>query len=192
MKIYIVRHGETSWNKERILQGQIDIELNDVGIKQAENIARRLKGHSFSKVFASDLKRASLTAEKIIEHHEIDIIYDERLRERHFGDYGGKKRDSVDLDSIKKDLLNGAPPNGESWLQIITRVKNFVDSLEGEGNILIVCHGGIIRALLHIFLEEDFAQVIKRDKPKNTSLYIIEKTEEKYHLLTENCTEHNN
>ena len=191
MRIFLVRHGQTYSNRDGILQGQIDTELSELGIQQAENVAERLKNHSFTKVFSSDLQRASNTAKHIVKHHNIEIIYDERLREKHFGDFGGKKRSEVDLSSLENDFENSAPPNGESWNQVVQRVKSFVDDLEGEGDIVFVSHGGTMRALLHIFLDRDLKDLVLNEIPKNTCIYIIEKKEDKYVLTLENCDIHN-
>ena len=65
MKLFIVRHGETAWNREGRFQGQIDIPLNEKGLAQAEMTARRFSGYPLEKVFASPLSRARVTGEKI-------------------------------------------------------------------------------------------------------------------------------
>lgn len=191
MNIFLVRHGQTYSNRDGILQGQIDTELSDLGVQQAQNVAERLKNHSFDKIFSSNLQRASNTARQIAKHHDAEVVHDERLRERHFGDFGGKKVEDVDFSSLRKDIFNNAPPNGENWKQVIQRVKNFADELEEVENVLLVSHGGTIRALLYILLERDLEQLLLDEKPKNTCIYILEKQGDKYTPILENCDKHN-
>jgi alpha-ribazole phosphatase len=192
MRLFLVRHGETDSNKKKIIQGHLDIELNDIGIIQAKNISERLKGHSFKKIFSSDLQRAKDTAKEIAKHHSIEIIYDKRLRERNLGNFSGKRAIDVDWDSLEGNLNNKKPLNGESWNDVINRAKEFIDSLDGEGDVLIVMHGGTIKALLHVLLERDIEELVFNYKPKNTALYVLEKRDGKFIPILENCDIHNN
>ncbi|GAB6018554.1 hypothetical protein CHUAL_000249 [Chamberlinius hualienensis] len=91
----LVRHGETKANKEKIIQGQSDVPLSEVGLIQASHIALRLKNEKFTHVYSSDLSRASKTAETVAEKnrvidHNTKVHLDERLRERKFGNVEGK------------------------------------------------------------------------------------------------------
>ena len=79
---------------------------------------------------------------------------------------------------------------GESWRQMIVRVKQFLDELDGEGDVLVISHGGVIRILLHIMLNRDLEDMVHNNKPKNTALYILEKKGESYIPILENCDEH--
>jgi len=192
MKLFLVRHGQTFSNRDGILQGQLDTELSELGIKQAEKVAKRLKDYTFDKVFSSDLQRASNTAKAITKFHNIEIVYDKRLRERHFGDFGGKKRSNLDWDSLDGERWEKCPPNGESINDQIKRVKDFVDTLHSEGNVLIVSHGGTIKALVHILLGKDLEEITLNESPKNTGVYIIEKKDDSYISIIENCDVHLN
>ena len=87
MKIYIIRHGQTNWNKKGIIQGQKDIELNETGIKQAEKQIKTFNEKNIDLIISSTLKRASLTAQTISREKETKIIYDDKLKERCFGEY---------------------------------------------------------------------------------------------------------
>lgn len=140
--IYIVRHGETSWNVEGRNQGRTDIELNAIGIKQAEETAKKLKGKNFDMVFSSPLKRAYKTAQIIWKG---DIILDERLIERCNGELEGK------LKSEYEGLVNFADSNEyrygiEPLIDFRNRITNFFDDilLKYPGkDILVVTHAGI-------------------------------------------------
>lgn len=140
--IYIVRHGQTDWNVEGRNQGRTDIELNETGIKQAEETAKKLNGKKFDLAFSSPLKRAYKTAQ-IIWNGE--IIPDERLIERCNGKLEGK------LKSEYEGLVNFADPNEsrhgvESLADFRRRITNFFDDIlknyPGK-DILVVTHAGI-------------------------------------------------
>ena len=80
--IYLIRHGETMWNREKRLQGHIDIGLNDVGYQQAERLAKSLVDKKISAIISSDLSRAIDTAKPIALYHQLDLSLDPALRER--------------------------------------------------------------------------------------------------------------
>ena len=80
MKIYVTRHGQTDWNLEGKTQGRVDIELNEVGIKQAKQTKEKLKNIDIDLIICSPLKRAKKTAEIINEGRNIPIIYDEEIK----------------------------------------------------------------------------------------------------------------
>ena len=88
---YLVRHGETDWNKEGILQGQTDTLLNDLGVVQAKEAAELLKNVTFDLAFSSDLLRAKHTAEIIASEHNLTVETTKLLRERNFGSLTGKQ-----------------------------------------------------------------------------------------------------
>ena len=90
--IYIVRHGQTDWNKLGKIQGHTDIELNDLGEKQALSIKEKLKDVKFDKVFSSPLKRAFKTAQII---YDGEIVSDNRLKERYNGELEGKTKSEI-------------------------------------------------------------------------------------------------
>ena len=89
MKVYLVRHGETEWNRQCRLQGQSDTELNEIGIELAEITAKALKDVDFEVIFSSPLRRAYRTAEIFRSERDTDIITDKRLLEINFGEREG-------------------------------------------------------------------------------------------------------
>lgn len=82
MKIIVIRHGQTYWNAFGKLQGQTDIELNDVGMQQAEKTGKLIKNENIDLIITSPLKRAKKTAELINKNFKVPIIEDNRLIER--------------------------------------------------------------------------------------------------------------
>ena len=90
MKLYIIRHGETSWNKQKKLQGQRDIMLNDAGIRLAELTGEGMKDIDFDLVISSPLIRAKQTAELVMAGRHLPMITDRRIIELSFGDWEGE------------------------------------------------------------------------------------------------------
>lgn len=89
--IYIVRHGQTEWNLQDILQGQLDSALTEQGLQQAKDLVERLEGVEFDAIFSSDLLRAQRTAETVALEKKLAVKTSELLRERNWGRYDGKK-----------------------------------------------------------------------------------------------------
>lgn len=163
MNIYVLRHGETIWNKEGRLQGTTDVPLNEYGIKLAEMTREGLKkeGIHFEKIYSSPLIRAMQTAETIRGDEEIQLVTDERIREMGFGEAEGRfiKEINENPDYINIKYCFSIPSKykaeagAESYEEIMARAKDFLENelrpLEGQyENILVVCHGALIRALL--------------------------------------------
>ncbi len=160
-KLCLIRHGETSWNTERRLQGHTDIPLNANGEAQARQMAQALKDSqlSFDILYTSDLKRAADTANAIVELFGVEAKVDSALRERHFGALQGLALSEAPLlmpeiwqAHISRDLeheLDG----GESIQQFAVRVQNALDAIQEEHygkTILIVSHGGTLDMMYRI------------------------------------------
>ena len=84
-RLCMIRHGETAWNAEGRVQGQLDIPLNDVGRAQARATAEALAGHDFTAIYCSDLIRVRQTAEPAAKKFALPVSCDAALRERHYG-----------------------------------------------------------------------------------------------------------
>ena len=155
----LVRHGETGWNKEYRAQGHMDIPLNLRGLAQAKLAAERLASTPFDAAYCSDLSRVVATAEQIMQGRDIPLIKMEDLREKSFGKLEGitfqelRERHPVVYKKLFEEDIHFAPDGGESDLQVHNRVKKVADDLlarhaNSEGNILVVAHGGSLRALI--------------------------------------------
>lgn len=81
MKLLVVRHGRTDWNDLKKIQGAADIELNEEGIKQAEEVSKKLANEKIDLIISSPLKRTRKTSEIINKERNINIIYDDRIKE---------------------------------------------------------------------------------------------------------------
>ena len=161
MKIYLVRHGETEWNKEYRLQGQADTQLNDYGRELAQITADALKDIPFDLIFHSPLSRARETAYILKRDREIEIIADERLREMSFGIAEGCNIREI-KDNPQDPMYNFLrypgeyipPQKAERFEEVTARSTAFMQEavipLEGVcENILIVAHGAINRTILN-------------------------------------------
>lgn len=149
MKIYAIRHGETDWNIERRAQGQTDIELNQNGITQAIKAKEQVKNLKIDFIISSPLKRAAKTAE-IISDGKYEIKYDERLKERCFGDIEGTKLEDVNFEEIYNTELNLSTYNIEPINDLMARINEFLQDIKEKYNgntILLVAHGGVLRTL---------------------------------------------
>jgi len=177
-RFLVVRHGETEANTVRRYMGQQDSPLTPRGERQIEAVARRLAGHSFAALYASDLGRAARTAEAIARASGADIRFDERLRERRSGvlegliDQEARRRYPevfAQLDALDPDV---AIPNGESAADVRARVASFVAEKTASHpgkTTLVVAHGGISRAFLWHLLDLPF-RAARWARCDNTSL----------------------
>ncbi len=172
--IYLIRHGETYWNREQRLQGQLDSDLTDEGIRQVKSIAGKLNGICFDAIYSSDLKRAMHTADIISTNIiNLPVVCDERLRERNFGVFQGytwaeiaKKYPAEAALEMSGDPMNQVP-GGESKFQLLTRAINFFSDIitKHDGKkILVISHGGIINVWTKHVLQ------IPLEKPRRFSL----------------------
>ncbi len=159
MKIYMIRHGQTDWNKKNLLQGRSDIPLNEEGRKMAEEAAYKLKDIDFYRIYSSPLVRAYETAEIIKGDRNIPIICDERIIEMSFGDYEGTYYNKSHMDTddgiynffFKPECYTAK--NGEVIRDIKERTAAFMkeiisdEQLEGK-SILVSAHGAAIAAMI--------------------------------------------
>ena len=156
--LYIVRHGETEWNKIGRYQGITNVPLNENGIAQAKACGNALKDIHFDRILSSDLSRALVTAETIRGNRQLEIKTDERLREINFGDWEKLLYTEIEerwpglIDQMyrRPDIVK--VPNGESFQEVQDRAWSAVSDFLNENNedetILITCHGGTIRTIL--------------------------------------------
>ena len=156
-RIIAIRHGETAWNVDTRIQGQLDIPLNDTGRWQAERLARALAAReAIDVVYTSDLLRAWETARPVAEATGAPLHTDEGLRERGFGSFQGKT--FTEIEAARPDEARRwrqrdpfwAPPGGESLTAMRRRVIETLHALAsrhvGE-QIVMVAHGGVMDVL---------------------------------------------
>ena len=149
--IYFARHGETDANKQKLFNGEIDLDLNDAGVKQVQAQAEKLSGVKFDKVFCSPKMRAIQTCKIIIKNGE--YVIDDRLTELNCGKFDGKKRNPVSNIQFGLSLKKGK--NGVERLDKFTArnvdfCEKVLEPLKGK-NILVVSHHGNAVAFDYFF-----------------------------------------
>ena len=173
MEIFVVRHGQTDWNVLEKLQGKTDIELNEVGRKQAQTTGEQIKNENIELIIASPLKRAKETAEIINKNFNAPIIEDERLMERGYGELEGKtrtERNTLKEFSEGKDEFwnynkNIGDYNVEKITKFFDRVYEILDEIKEKyqnKKILIVTHGGTSVAIKCYFMNYPLENLIGR------------------------------
>ena len=196
MKIYIIRHGETDANKNGVLQGTSNWPLNEYGIQLAEITGSNMKGIKFDACFSSPLDRARQTAEIVLKNsgNNVDIQFDDRIKELNMGIYEGKKIRPGELEvPIVKILLFkfnaflcGRFKGGENVKEVCNRTQEFLKELSTKNyeNVLVSTHGCAVRAMLNMFYKNkwDFWQgnvpyncVVNIVEVKNGKMELIEK-----------------
>ncbi len=196
MKIYFVRHGETLWNKEKKIQGQSDIPLNEYGIELAHVTADAMKDISFDIVYSSPLLRAKETADILVKDRNLEVYTDSRLVEMSFGEGEGESLPEIHAHPEMKlhNFIHNPgeyipPDGGETFEELYTRCKSFIDEviLPAESkydSMLIVGHGALIRGFIHNITNrpsKDFWIVTH----KNCSVTIVECLNSKLSLQEE-------
>ena len=153
---YAIRHGQTDWNVNQILQGRTDVELNETGINQAKEAAKQMKGVKVDLIVCSTLKRARHTADILNEVLGAKIIYNDALRERGFGEFeGGDIKKLWQEDIFKSGILYNYEKDihykdVEPVRELCARVWGLIDKLKAEypdKTIMLVTHGGTMNAI---------------------------------------------
>jgi probable phosphoglycerate mutase len=155
-RLCIVRHGETAWNAEHRVQGQLDVPLNALGLAQAQGVARALKDEPFAAIYSSDLTRARQTAEPLARARGAAPLLDRDLRERHYGvferlTYAEVKvkfpEDYARFDARDPDF---AFRTGEALRDFFARsvaaLTRIAERHPGE-SLLVFTHGGVLDML---------------------------------------------
>ena len=199
MKLYVVRHGETVWNKLHKVQGAADIPLAEKGIDLAEKTGEALKEVPFDLCITSPLVRARRTAELILEKqpHKVPVIEDKRIQEINFGEMEGVvcfTEEHVFLNEQMEKFFNDPwkferPKNGENISDILARTKDFWEEVTGNPDyqnktILIASHGCAVRALLQN-IYQDPKNFWHGSVPPNCGVNIVEVKDGKAVLLEE-------
>ncbi|MBE5945007.1 MAG: histidine phosphatase family protein [Lachnospiraceae bacterium] len=200
MEIYIVRHGQTMWNKEKRLQGSVDIELNDNGKELAIITGQNLMDTTIDIIYSSPLKRAHETARLIRNGRDINIITDDRLRELNFGSMEG-----VCYEQLYQEKTHGfkyfftephlyyPPKDGETLNHLCDRASEFmsqvIEPLEATcERVMIVAHGAMNKALMTHVKKHSLEDFWSGGLQKNCNVIILDYTQGKYTIIDETRT----
>ena len=142
--LFLVRHGESTWNVEKRWQGQADPPLSELGVAQARSAVLRMPT-GFEQVVTSDLARARNTAELLAAGLGLPLVVDERVRERYAGPWEGLTRDEIET-RWPGMLADGRRPDDyEADEPLLERVLAALDPIEPP--TIVVTHGGVIRVI---------------------------------------------
>ena len=157
LSLVLVRHGSSTWNDERRIQGQLDPPLSERGKDQAGRLATRFRDTEFDGFYSSDLVRARATAEAIADQNGRSPVFLPELREVALGEWEGLQRAEIMLrypeqwsrwaDKPSWDIV----PGGEGTQAFERRVGAAIDGLierHRSGRVLVVTHGGVIQVAL--------------------------------------------
>lgn len=198
--LYIIRHGETEFNRRNIVQGSgVDTELNINGINQAIAFYQAYASHPFDRVYTSALRRSYQSVERFIEkgipHESLP-----ELNEISWGDFEGKEQ-SMDQKAIYWEIVNQwnagnehvSVPNGETPHQLRTRQQRALDiilSRDHEKEVLICMHGRAMKSLLCLLMNYP-ASRMEEFPHHNLSLYQLEREPDgTFHLVKHNDISH--
>jgi probable phosphoglycerate mutase len=182
-RLLLIRHGQSTWNRERRIQGQLDPPLSEEGREQARRLGHRLAGRRFAGFYSSDLKRAFETADAIAAATGAQPKSDPALREIYLGEWEG-----LDIEEIAarypdawaswvKEPDWDLVPGGERAVNFEARVAGAIDKIfqhHEHGDVLVVTHGGVIQIALQRIVGNR-SQGIFPFKIQNTSVSVLEK-----------------
>lgn len=198
MKYYIIRHGQTSANKEGIIQGHLNVPLSDHGRIQAKLVGEALSEVRIDAVYTSDLDRAKDTAMEIAKHHNCKLILDTRLREVHCGSMQGKTM--AQCREMYPEFFEAAkanpgmiprPGGGESGRDLYERVLRAFADIQREcpgADVAIVTHGGPVRCLLSFITQGEYDPSLPT--VANTSISVISNEDGKWRIVKSNDVSH--
>ena len=171
-RLILVRHGESTWNAEERLQGQLDPPLSERGREQARALTATLDGVPDERVICSDLARARETAALLGLR---PARFDPRRREIDVGSWAGRTAAEIDAQGTELTNWRGGPrraPDGEPWDAFHARVAGAIDELLAEGGPwVVVSHGGCIRVTVSHLTGADH---LRLGSPPNASITVFE------------------
>jgi len=198
LRIVLVRHGETDWNRSRRFQGQNDVELNEMGRTQAEALALTLRDEPLKAIYSSPVTRAIETATAINRYHQISLEQRDGLMEMHLGDFEGLyPRDLMNeqLEFLRKwseDPAYVRMPNGETLHEVQERAWLVVEEIAGthhEGSVLLCGHNFVNLTILCKILGLEITH-FRRLRQGLAAVNIIERSGDLYSLVCVNDTCH--
>lgn len=158
LKIYLFRHGQTTFNRDKIFTGWKNAKLTEKGKKQARVISKKLKGKKFEVAVQTSLSRSKDTLKIVLKNHPecVLVLEDDRMIERSYGSLAGKSHKTIIQKYGEGQYekwhrgFNCRPPKGESFADVEKRVRNFIKDLKRfmkkkDVNVAISAHGNSIR-----------------------------------------------
>lgn len=197
-RVILVRHGETTWNREGRYQGQIDTPLSPFGIRQGEAVAAALRDLPLDAVYSSPLSRSYDTAMMCARYHDLSVTKEPRLTEINHGEWEGmlaeevRLRDAERLAEWHRDVTQVRMPGGETVEEVRQRAMDALRdiALQHDGQtVLIVAHDAVNKVILCSILDiplDHFWQI----KQDNTCINVFEYDKGSYRMVLMNSTLH--
>jgi 2,3-bisphosphoglycerate-dependent phosphoglycerate mutase len=177
--LVLVRHGQSEWNLKNLFTGWRDVDLTEIGVKEARSAGRKLKaqGLHFDLAFTSALVRAQRTLDLVLEEMGqtgVPVTKDLALNERDYGDLSGLNKDDArakwgaDQVLLWRRSYDVAPPGGESLKDTAARVlpyyiQEILPRVLGGANVLVAAHGNSLRALVMVLEKLSPDAIVKRE-----------------------------
>ena len=194
MSLLIIRHGETAFNRDRVMQ-PAETPLSDRGREQAILLAQRLSTEGITRMLASDFPSAAMTAQALSEEIGVEIEFEPLLQERNFGDLRGQTFIELEAQDINPFAEHYDPEGGETWQEFDRRVSHawsrIQSTLPASGTLAIVTHGLVCSALLHNHLEfQPLASDTGRLYPFRNASFTLVESSPPWRVKLLNCAEH--
>lgn len=166
--LHLIRHGQTNWNAERRIQGQSESQLDDIGRAQAERRREHIETLGLTAAYSSPSERTTQTAEILLRHQSMPVTYLDGLREVALGHWERQLWDEIeDADQEQAFNFRHRPhefslPGAETMLELqqrgVAAIEHIIES-EATGNVLVVSHGGVLKALMTHYTGVPLAQM---------------------------------
>ncbi|MBR7025422.1 MAG: histidine phosphatase family protein [Selenomonadaceae bacterium] len=197
-RIFLIRHGETEWNKQNKLQGNADIHLSPEGFLQAANLVKHLPFSHADAIYSSDLVRAMDTAIILAERFNLTVKMMPELREMNYGDWEGRfisellARYPKEFGKFFTDPERCHPPNGETFLECQARVmigiRDIIANHEDQ-SVIVVSHGAAIRLMIGAALDMPIHKIWAISQ-SNTALNVLRVDDGEFTVELVNSTTH--
>lgn len=204
LTLYLIRHGQTEWNVQGLMQGWGDSPLTAQGVHDARLTGLALRDVPFIAAYSSCLMRAIDTARHILYGRSayVPLFQHIGLNEQHFGNWEGRKVADIRATAEFQQLINvpanyrAATNGGETWAQLATRAQTAIDDImrvHESGNLLIVSHGHILRLLLALMQGvtwQNHRETGRSEALQNTAINIVHYHDGHFTLAVLNDTTH--
>jgi len=189
MKVILVRHAQTQWNRAGVIQGQQDSPVTERGERETAALLAALKdeGYAPESVFSSPLARARSMGEQLAALFQAPLVIDAALMEQSFGRYEGLSTQELqaEADALFAHDAAFCPPGGESLAQAVQRMLAFLQhqhTRAAHKTLCVVCHGHVTQGLLALLKEGSLENFARYAQP-NASYAVLEMSQEKCEVL---------
>jgi len=184
--LFLIRHGETEWNKTGQIMGEQPIPLTPVGQAQAQRLSEVLQGNRFTALYSSPVHRAKQTAETLASSIQLPVVEDRGLTEINVGEWVGRFWKELAEDLTRRNFYahpkDARPPGGETLAEVQTRsvavteraMKAHPDAPSSDARMVFVTHADVVRTIIGHYLQWDLNTIrqVRIDHASLTALHI--------------------